>query len=63
MEDSKYLNNITLQYLLNPSLYDKINKNNLKLDNDLSNEILFYIKRISHLTKEMSKGKYINNKF
>jgi len=63
MTESNYLNKVTLEYLLNPYLYEKISKKNINLDEELLNEILFYRKRITHLTKEMSKGNYINDNF
>lgn len=63
MENSKYINNITLECLLNPTLYDKINGKKLDSQEEIINEISFYRKRICHLTKEMSKGNYVNNNF
>ena len=55
--DQEYINKITLEYLLNPNILigNKIQANDLDID------IKFYRKRICLLTKEMSKGIYINN--
>ena len=41
MENSKYINNITLECLLNPCLFDKINDRKLESHDDIINEILF----------------------
>jgi hypothetical protein len=61
MNNDKYINNITLEYLLNPILYDKIiDKKNIS-DNELLKDISFYRQRICKLTKDMSKGKFIDN--
>lgn len=54
------INNITLQYLLNPLLYDKLthksNTNSIEFINDQE----FYKKRIINLTKQMLKNKFEN---
>ena len=63
MDQEKYINNITLEYLLNPSLYEKINKRNNPVDNQIYKDAIFYRKRICQLTKDMCKGEYINNNF
>ena len=55
--DEEYINKITLQYLLNPNIV--VNKAN---DNsNLDKEIKFYRKRIYQITKDMSKGNYLND--
>ena len=62
MNNEKYINNITLEYLLNPNLYQKINEQ--KNDANqllLLEDTLFYKHRICKLTKDMCKGNYINN--
>lgn len=63
MDQEKYINNITLEYLLNPNLYEKINKRNNPVDNQIYKDAIFYRKRICQLTKDMCKGEYINNNF
>jgi len=63
MNDEKYINNITLEYLLNPILYDKIINQNNDINKLLSDDILFYRQRICKLTKDMCKGNYIENNF
>lgn len=62
-DQEKYINSITLEYLLNPTLYEKINKRNSPIDDQLYKDAIFYRKRICQLTKEMCKGEYINNNF
>ena len=62
MNTEKYINNITLEYLLNPILYEKLiteknNPNQLLLLED----IVFYKQRICKITKDMCKGNYIDN--
>ena len=63
MDQEKYINNITLEYLLNPNLYEKINKKNKGNDDQIYKDAIFYRKRICQLTKDMCKGEYINNNF
>jgi hypothetical protein len=55
-EDS-YINKITLEYLLNPSIHIKTVNSNDLLEKDIS----FYKKRICQITKDMSRGEFINN--
>lgn len=62
MDDDKYINSITLEYLLNPSLYERINQRNLD-NNFIYKDIKFYRKRICQITKDMCKGDYINDNF
>jgi len=54
-EDS-YINKITLEYLLNPSIHIKTNSSNDLLNKDIK----FYKKRICQITKDMSSGEFIN---
>ena len=63
MKDEQYINSITLQYLLNPILQNKINSQKKNPDNLLCKDILFYRRRICDLTKQMCKGEYINSTF
>ena len=52
-----YINKITLEYLLNPSIHIKtVNSNDL-----LEKDINLYKKRICQITKDMSRGEFINN--
>tara|TARA_B100001093_G_C26825083_1_gene1013630 strand:+ start:359 stop:880 length:522 start_codon:yes stop_codon:yes gene_type:complete len=60
MNNQEYINNITLEYLLNPVLYEKINNEKDKCDNIILNDIKFYKKRLCQLTKNMCKGEYTN---
>jgi ribosome-binding ATPase YchF (GTP1/OBG family) len=52
-----YINKITLEYLLNPSIHIKTVNSNELLEKDIN----FYKKRICQITKEMSRGEIINN--
>ena len=52
-----YINKITLEYLLNPSIHIKT----VNFDELLEKDINFYKKRICQITKEMSRGEIINN--
>jgi hypothetical protein len=57
-DDTIYTNMITLECLMNPELYRKlVKKGNLTEDTDETEEMEFYRKRISLLTKEMLMGK------
>lgn len=56
--NEEYINKITLQYLLNPNMLVKNNKN--ILDCNLEKDIKFYRKRINQLTKDMIKGNFPN---
>ena len=60
MNNEEYINNITLEYLLNPVLYEKIIIEKDKSDSLIINDIKFYRKRLCQLTKNMCKGEYIN---
>ena len=61
MNNEEYINSVTLEYLLNPVLYDRINCQKNNSDNLIFKDIRFYRKRISQITKDMCKGEYINN--
>lgn len=63
MNEEKYINSITLEYLLNPILYEKINYNKNTNEQLVFKDILFYRKRICQITKDMCKGNYINDSF
>jgi hypothetical protein len=52
-----YINKITLEYLLNPSIHIKTSNSDELLEKDIN----FYKKRICQITKEMSRGEIINN--
>lgn len=54
--DQEYINKITLEYLLNPSILIKNSEN----DKTLEKDIKFYRKRICQITKDMSRGKFEN---
>jgi len=51
-----YINNLTIEYLINPQQLEKITCKNG--DDNISNQIEFYNRRISNITKEMTKGIY-----
>ena len=61
MKNEEYINSVTLEYLLNPVLYEKINSQKNNSNNLIFKDIKFYRKRICQLTKDMCKGEYINN--
>ena len=61
MNNEKYINNITLEYLLNPHLYEKIHSDKNNIDESLLRDIDFYKERLCKMTKDMCKGKFINN--
>ena len=63
MNNEKYINNITLEILLNPILYDRINNSNYNSNELISQNILFYKRRICKITKDMCKGEFINDNF
>ena len=55
--DQEYINQITLQYLFNPNLIV-----NTEIDTSaLQKDIKFYRKRINQITKDMSKGTFLDN--
>lgn len=59
--NQEYINSVTLEYLLNPLLYNKINDKKNASSNLLFKDIKFYRKRICQITKDMCKGEYIND--
>lgn len=61
MENIEEMNNITLEFLLNPSLYEKISQKKPNSHEKVLQEILFYRRRINHMTKEMCKGKFMDD--
>ena len=61
MNNQQLIDSITLEYLLNPSLYDKIMSKKESSEELICKDILFYRKRIAKLTKDMAKGVYIND--
>jgi len=61
MNNEEYINNVTLEYLLNPVLYEKINSQRANSSDLIFNDIKFYRRRIQQITKDMCKGDYINN--
>ena len=61
--NEEYINSITLEYLLNPCLYEKINNQKNMSENLIFKDIKFYRRRICQITKDMCKGEYINDNF
>lgn len=59
--NQEYINNITLEYLLNPVLYDKISGQKNNSEELFFKDIQFYRKRVCQLTKDMCKGEYNND--
>ena len=59
--NEEYINNITLEYLLNPILYEKINDQKNLFNEDILKDIKFYRRRICQMTKDMCKENYLNN--
>ena len=55
-KNEEYINKITLEYLLNPSVHIKTNNSNEVLNKDIK----VYKKRISQITKDMTNGTFIN---
>jgi hypothetical protein len=58
MDNEKYINKVTLEFLLNPVLQEKLKKTSNNID--LSKDIKFYRKRICQITKDMSRGEFID---
>ena len=56
MDESMNTNQITLEYLMNPELYNKYKKGKVEIDNELSNDIEFYKERILNETNKMING-------
>lgn len=61
--NEEYINSITLEYLLNPCLYEKISSQKNMSENLIFKDIKFYRRRICQITKDMCKGEYINDNF
>ena len=61
MNEDEYINSITLEYLLNPVLYNKISEKKNNSDDLIYKDIKFYKKRICQTTKDMCKGEFENN--
>jgi len=55
MSSKKYIENVTIQYLLNPNLQNQISKNNSILNKEFNDDIKFYKKRISQYIKDLCK--------
>tara|TARA_Y100000389_G_scaffold71076_1_gene67801 strand:- start:35535 stop:36074 length:540 start_codon:yes stop_codon:yes gene_type:complete len=55
MSSEKYIENVTIQYLLNPNLQNQIIKNNTILSKDFNDDVKFYKKRISQYVKDICK--------
>lgn len=61
MNNEEYINSVTLEYLLNPVLYEKINSQKNNSHNLIFKDIKFYRRRICQITKDMCKGEYVND--
>ena len=59
MDNEKYINRVTLEFLLNPILHEKLSKTSNN-NNNLAKDIKFYRKRICQITKDMSRGEFID---
>ena len=55
MSSEKYIENVTIQYLLNPNLQSQILKNNSILSKEFNDDVKFYKKRISQYIKDICK--------
>jgi hypothetical protein len=55
MSSEKYIENITIQYLLNPNLQNQITQNNTILSKDFNDDVKFYKKRIGQYVKDICK--------
>jgi hypothetical protein len=55
MSSEKYIENVTIQYLLKPNLQNQIIKNNTILSKDFNDDVKFYKKRISQYIKDICK--------
>ena len=56
MSSEKYIENVTIQYLLNPNLQNQITKNNIIFSKDLNDDVKFYKKRIIQYIKDLCKN-------
>jgi hypothetical protein len=59
MDNEEYINKITLEFLLNPVLQEKLCKGTHN-DINLIKDIKFYRKRINQITKDMCRGEFID---
>jgi len=55
MSSEKYIENVTIQYLLNRNLQNQIIKNNTILNKDFNDDVKFYKKRIGQYVKDICK--------
>lgn len=55
MSSEKYIENVTIQYLLNPNLQSQILKNNSILSKEFNDDVKFYKKRINQYVKDICK--------
>lgn len=55
MNSEKYVQNLDLEYLLNPLLQNQINRSEILLTDEFKDEIIFYKKRINQKTKDLCK--------
>lgn len=62
MNSDKYVQNLDLEYLLNPILQNQIDRNELLISNEFKNDLNFYKKRIIQKTKDFCKN-FLNNDF
>ena len=56
----KDLEKLTIEYLINPILYNKFFKNNTESDDEFLNDKKFYKKRIINCIKDMFNGEFPN---
>ena len=55
MSSEKYIEKVTIQYLLNPNLQSQILKNNSILSKEFNDDVKFYKKRIGQYVKDICK--------
>lgn len=55
MSSEKYIENVTIKYLLNPNLQSQILKNNSILNKEFNDDVKFYKKRINQYVKDICK--------
>ena len=60
MNDINDIDQLTLEYLINPLHYNKYYKKDEELDKELLNDKIFYKKRIINCIKEMLRGEFVN---
>jgi len=61
MSSDKYIENVTLEYLLNPSLQNQLIKKSSSINKELYDDIKFYKKRIIQKVKDYCKEINENN--